>query len=382
MRIDFLELRLLRLPLVRAFETSFGRVASRTIVLVTVRGDGLEGWGESVADADPLYSGETTDTVWRAIDAYLAPRLLAAPLSHPRELGERFRAVRGHHMAKAAVEMAVWDLHARREGRPLSALLGGVRAAVPSGVSIGIEASIEGLLERIAIERAAGYQRVKIKIKPGWDAAVVERVRARFGDDLPLMVDANAAYQPGDAALDALDAQGLLMIEQPLAEDDLVEHAALQRRLRTPICLDESIDTPADMAAALALGACRVVNIKPGRLGGHAASIAVHDRCAAAGVPVWHGGMLETGIGRAHNLHLASLPQFTLPGDIAASERYFQPDLIEPPIRVAADGTIAVPTGPGIGVTIVPERVERATERRLATTARAAARFPQELGSH
>jgi len=369
--IDFLELRLLRLPLVRPFETSFGRVASRTIVLVTVRGDGLEGWGESVADADPLYSGETADTVWRAIERYLAPRLLAAPIADARDLGERFRAVRGHHMAKAAVEMAVWDLQARRDGRPLSALLGGVRAAVPSGVSIGIEASVDALLERIAIERAAGYQRVKIKIKPGWDAGVVERVRRRFGDDLPLMVDANAAYEPADAALEALDAQGLLMIEQPLAEDDLVEHAALQRRLRTPICLDESVDTPADMAAAVALGACRIVNIKPGRLGGHAASIAVHDRCVAAGIPVWHGGMLETGIGRAHNLHLASLPGFTLPGDIAASERYFQPDLIEPPIRVAADGTVAVPTGPGIGVTIVPDRVERATERRLATTARA-----------
>jgi O-succinylbenzoate synthase len=369
--IDFLELRLLRLPLVRPFETSFGRVASRTIVLVTVRGDGLEGWGESVADADPLYSGETVDTVWRAIERYLAPRLLAAPIAAARDLGERFRAVRGHHMAKAAVEMAVWDLQARRDGRPLSALLGGVRAAVPSGVSIGIEASVDALLERIAIERAAGYQRVKIKIKPGWDVGVVERVRGRFGDDLPLMVDANAAYQPADAALEALDAQGLLMIEQPLAEDDLVEHAALQRRLRTPICLDESVDTPADMAAAVALGACRIVNIKPGRLGGHAASIAVHDRCVAAGIPVWHGGMLESGIGRAHNLHLASLPGFTLPGDIAASERYFQPDLIEPPIRVAADGTVAVPAGPGIGVTIVPDRVERATERRLATTARA-----------
>ena len=369
--IDFLELRLLRLPLVRPFETSFGRVASRTIVLVTVRGDGLEGWGESVADADPLYSGETVDTVWRAIERYLAPRLLAAPIADARDLGERFRAVRGHHMAKAAVEMAVWDLQARRDGRPLSALLGGVRAAVPSGVSIGIEASVDALLERIAIERAAGYQRVKIKIKPGWDVGVVERVRGRFGDDLPLMVDANAAYQPADAALEALDAQGLLMIEQPLAEDDLVEHAALQRRLCTPICLDESVDTPADMAAAVALGACRIVNIKPGRLGGHAASIAVHDRCVAAGIPVWHGGMLESGIGRAHNLHLASLPGFTLPGDIAASERYFQPDLIEPPIRVAADGTVAVPAGPGIGVTIVPDRVERATERRLATTARA-----------
>jgi O-succinylbenzoate synthase len=371
-RIDLLELRLLRLPLVRPFETSFGRVATRSIVLVTVHDGGVEGWGESVAEADPHYSGETTDTVWQVIDTYLAPRLLAAPMAHPREVGPRLHAIRGHHMAKAAVEMAVWDLYARQEGVPLSALLGGSRRAVPSGVSIGIEASVDALLERIAIERAAGYQRVKIKIKPGWDVDVVARVRDRW-PELPLMVDANAAYALADAdRLAALDAFGLLMIEQPLAEDDLVDHAALQRRLRTAICLDESIDTPADAAAALALGACRVVNIKPGRLGGHTASIAVHDRCGAAGVPVWHGGMLESGIGRAHNLHLASLPHFSLPGDIAASERYFQPDLIDPPIRVAADGTVAVPTGPGIGVTVVADRVERATERRLARSARAA----------
>jgi O-succinylbenzoate synthase len=371
-RIELLELRLLRLPLVRAFETSFGRVDARTIVLVTVHGEGAVGWGESVADADPHYSGETADSVWQAIDTYLAPRLLAAPIAHPRDVGGRLRGIRGHHMAKAAVEMAVWDLYARQQGVPLQQVLGGRRTAVPSGVSIGIEASIEALLDRIAIEREAGYQRVKIKIKPGWDTAVVARIRERW-PALPLMVDANAAYRLSDTAtLSALDAFDLLMIEQPLAEDDLVDHATLQRALRTPICLDESIDTRADAAAAIALGACRIVNIKPGRLGGHAESIAVHDLCAAAGVPVWHGGMLESGIGRAHNLHLASLPHFTLPGDIAASERYFQPDVIEPPIRVAPDGTVAVPAGPGIGVTIVPDRVDRATERRLARSARAA----------
>jgi o-succinylbenzoate synthase len=371
-RIELLELRLLRLPLVRPFETSFGRVAARTIVLVTVHAEGAEGWGESVADADPLYSGETAASVWQAIDDYLAPRLLAAPLAHPREVGVRLRGIRGHHMAKAAVEMAVWDLYARQQGVPLQQVLGGVRRAVPSGVSIGIEASIEALLDRIAVEREAGYQRVKIKIKPGWDTAVVARVRERW-PALPLMVDANAAYRLADqSTLAALDAFDLLMIEQPLAEDDLVDHATLQRSLRTPICLDESVDTRADAAAAIALGACRIVNIKPGRLGGHGESIAVHDLCAAAGVPVWHGGMLESGIGRAHNLHLASLPHFTLPGDIAASERYFEPDLIDPPIRVGSDGTVAVPAGPGIGVTIVPDRVERATERRLVKRAGAA----------
>jgi O-succinylbenzoate synthase len=371
-RIELLELRLLRLPLVRAFETSFGRVDARTIVLVTVHGEGAVGWGESVADADPHYSGETADSVWQAIDTYLAPRILAVPIAHPRDVGERLRGIRGHHMAKAAVEMAIWDLHARQLGVPLQQVLGGSRTAVPSGVSIGSEASIEALLDRIAIEREAGYQRIKIKIKPGWDTAVVARIRERW-PALPLMVDANAAYRLSDrATLSALDACDLLMIEQPLAEDDLVDHATLQRALRTPICLDESIDTRADAAAAIALGACRIVNIKPGRLGGHAESIAVHDLCAAAGVPVWHGGMLESGIGRAHNLHLASLPHFSMPGDIAASERYFQPDVIEPPIRVAPDGTVAVPSGPGIGVTIVPDRVDRATERRLTIGARAA----------
>jgi o-succinylbenzoate synthase len=371
-RIDLLELRLLRLPLVRPFETSFGRVSTRAIVLVTVHADGAEGWGESVADTHPFYSGETVNSVWQVIDEYLAPRILAAPIAHPRDVGERLRGVRGHHMAKAAVEMAIWDLYARQQDLPLSRLLGGTRTAVPSGVSIGIESSIEALLDRIAIERAAGYQRVKLKIKPEWDLEVIERVRGRW-PDLPLMVDANAAYRLEDADhLAALDAFDLLMIEQPLGEDDLVDHAALQRRLRTAICLDESIETRADAAAALALGACRQVNIKPGRLGGHAESIAVHDACGAAGVPVWHGGMLETGIGRAHNLHLASLPHFTVPGDIAASERYFQPDLVDPPIQVAADGTVAVPGGPGIGVTIVSERVERATERRMAKTLRAA----------
>jgi O-succinylbenzoate synthase len=371
-RIDLLELRLLRLPLVRPFETSFGRVATRAIVLVTVHADGVEGWGESVAEAHPFYSAETVASVWQVIDHYLAPRILAAPIAHPRDVGERLRGIRGHRMAKAAIEMAIWDLYARQQDAPLSRLLGGARTAVPSGVSIGIESSIEALLDRIDAERAAGYQRVKIKIKPGWDVDVVERIRARW-PDLPLMVDANAAYDLADAErLAALDAFDLLMIEQPLGEDDLVDHAALQRRLRTAICLDESIETGADAQAALALGACRQVNIKPGRLGGFSESIAVHDACGAAGVPVWHGGMLETGIGRAHNLHLASLPHFTVPGDIAASDRYFQPDLIDPPIQVAADGTVAVPGGSGIGVTIVPERVERATERRVARTLRAA----------
>jgi O-succinylbenzoate synthase len=269
-------------------------------------------------------------------------------------------------MAKAAVEMAVWDLYARQRGVPLATVLGGTRTAIVSGVSIGIQDSLEQLAERIAIELAAGYRRIKIKIKPGWDVSAVEMVRARFGN-VPLMVDANAAYQLCDAThLAALDAFDLMMIEQPLDYDDVADHAALQRQLTTPICLDESIHSVRTGAEAIALGACRIVNIKPGRVGGHGESIRLHDVCAAHGVPVWHGGMLESGIGRAHNLHLSSLPNFSLPGDVAASKRYFEPDLIEPPIEVRPDGTIPVPTAPGIGVRVAWDRVERATLRRLA----------------
>jgi O-succinylbenzoate synthase len=370
--IDRIELRALRLPLVRFFETSFGRSHDRTFLLVQVEEQGSEGYGECVAEEHPYYSSETTQTAWEVLEQYLVPLVLGVRFAHPRDVLPALVRVRGHRMAKAGLEMAIWDLYARQQGVPLSQLLaaesavpGGARSRIASGVSIGIQDSVEELIDRVAEERAAGYQRVKVKIKPGWDVGVVERLRAKF-DGLPLMVDANAAYTLADAPhLQALDRFGLLMIEQPLSEDDLRDHATLQRVLRTPVCLDESIEHTRAAEAALALGACRIVNIKPGRVGGHAASVQVHDLCAAQGVPVWHGGMLESGIGRAHNIHLASLPNFTLPGDIAASARYYQPDLIEPPITVEPDGTVAVPQGPGIGVTIVPERVERATERHL-----------------
>ena len=363
MRIDRLELRLVRLPLVRFFETSFGRVHDRTFVLVTVRGNGQLGYGECVADADPYYSAETTETSWHIIEQYIAPRVLGTTFAHPRDVYPALAAIRGHNMAKAAVEMAAWDLYARQQGVPLASLLGGTRREIASGVSIGIQDSLEELAERIAIELAAGYRRIKIKIKPGWDLNAVEMVRARFGSVL-LMADANAAYRVTDAEhLACLDRFDLMMIEQPLDYDDVAEHARLQQRLKTPICLDESIHTVKIAAEAIDLGACRIINIKPGRVGGHAESVRLHDLCAARGVPVWHGGMLESGIGRAHNIHLASLPNFSLPGDVAASKRYFVPDLIDPPIEVRSDGTIPVPTSPGIGVTVVPDRVERATER-------------------
>ena len=365
MRIDRLELRLCRLPLVSFFETSFGRSYDRSFLLIRLTGEGAEGWGEAVAEANPYYSSETTETAWHIITGFIAPRLLSTTFEHPREVFDALRPIRGHNMAKAAVEMAAWDLYARLLGQPLARLLGGTRPRIASGVSIGIQDSLDQLEEKVGRELAAGYQRIKIKIKPGWDLEAVERVRRAFGQ-VPLMVDANAAYSLDDAAhLARLDAFDLMMIEQPLDYDDVTDHVALQRALRTPICLDESIHTVRIARDAIAAGACKIINIKPGRVGGHRESIRLHDLCAANGIPVWHGGMLETGIGRAHNIHLASLPNFSLPGDIAASKRYYAPDLIEPAIEVAADGTIAVPDGPGIGVRIVQERVERATERTV-----------------
>ncbi len=360
-----MELRLLKLPLVHFFETSFDRIYDKHFIVVRVEGDGAVGYGECVAERDPYYSAETNETVWHIIAAFVAPRVVGVEFAHPREIFGALKAIRGHNMAKAAVEMAAWDLFARQRGEPLSRTLGGTRDRIASGVSIGIQDSLDELVAKVERELAAGYRRIKIKIKPGWDLDAVERVRARCGS-IPLMVDANAAYTMADAdQLARLDAYDLMMIEQPLDYDDIADHACLQRRLKTPICLDESIKTVGAARDAVAAGACRIINIKPGRVGGFAASIRVHDLCAEHNVPVWHGGMLESGIGRAANIHLSTLPNFSLPGDIAASKRYFVPDLIDPPIEVAADGTIAVPTGPGLGVTIKDDRVDAATLRIL-----------------
>lgn len=369
MHITRLELFLCRLPLVQFFETSFGRSYEREFLLARVEGDGHEGWGEAVAEGHPYYSGETTETVWHIVTQFLAPLVVGREFAHPREVFPALKRVRTHNMAKALLEMAAWDLYAKIQGQPLSAVLGGTRTRIASGVSIGIQDSLDQLVEKVDRERSAGYQRIKIKIKPGWDLEAVERVRARFGD-IPLMVDANAAYQLSDAAhLARLDPYDLMMIEQPLDYDDVMDHVALQQAIATPICLDESIHTVRIGRDAIAAGACRIINIKPGRVGGHQQSIDLHDLCAAHNIPVWHGGMLETGIGRAHNIHLASLPNFRLPGDIAASKRYYATDLIEPAIDIAADGTIAVPTDPGIGVRVMRERVEKATERHLVIDA-------------
>lgn len=375
MRIERIELRLLRLPLVRFFETSFGRIHERPFILVLVEGDGVTGVGECVAEANPYYGSETTGTAWHIIEEFIAPAVLGRDFAHPREIFPALRAIRGHRMAKAAVEMAAWDLFARQQGVPLCRALGGsdetIINGIASGVSIGIQDSIEELIERVEVEVAAGYRRIKIKIKPGWDVEATAAVRAKFGP-VPLMVDANAAYHLEDAAhLARLDEFALMMIEQPLDYDDVLDHAALQRGMRTPICLDESLHTPKIAAEAIRAGACRIINIKPGRIGGYSQSIEMHDIALAHGIPVWHGGMLESGIGRAHNIHLSTLPGFSLPGDIAASRRYFAPDLIDPEVIVRPDGTIAVPTEPGIGVHLVSDRIAALTEQRLELRASA-----------
>jgi O-succinylbenzoate synthase len=364
-RIERIELRVLRLPLVRFFETSFGRIDHRVFVLVTLDEDGASGLGECVADENPYYSSETTRTAWHIIADFVAPVVLGRTFEHPRDLYDALGAIRGHNMAKAAVEMAAWDLYAVEQGLPLSALLGGTRSFIESGVSIGIQDSLEQLVERVDVERAAGYRRIKIKIKPGWDIEAVDAIRACFGG-IPLMVDANAAYRLSDLPhLQRLDRFDLMMIEQPLDYDDVRDHARLQAAMQTPVCLDESIHTLRAAAEAIELDACRIINIKPGRVGGHQQAIRLHDLAERHGIPVWHGGMLESGIGRAHNIHLSTLPNFTLPGDVAASRRYYAPDLIDPEIEVGPDGTIPVPTGPGIGVSVVRERLEAATREVL-----------------
>jgi O-succinylbenzoate synthase len=368
-KIERLELRLLKLPLVHFFETSFGRIDDKHFILVRVDGDGAAGYGECVADVDPYYSAETNETCWHIISDFIAPRVVGASFAHPRDVFPALAGIRGHRMAKAAVEMAAWDLYAKQQGEPLCRTLGGARERIASGVSIGIQRSLGDLVETVGRELAAGYRRIKIKIKPGWDLDAVRAVRERFPDIL-LMADANAAYTLRDADhLAALDAFDLMMIEQPLDYDDVGDHAQLQRRMKTPICLDESIKSVAVARDAINAGACRIINIKPGRMGGFAESIRLHDLCASHGIPVWHGGMLESGIGRAANIHLSTLANFTLPGDVAASRRYFDPDLIEPPIEVASDGTIAVPSAPGIGVAIREDRIAAATLKHAALEA-------------
>lgn len=362
MKIDRAVLREIPLRLKEYFEISSGGKQDRRILLLTLEGEGHEAWGECVVGEDPGYSYETTETAWHVLTDLILPRVVGREADGPEEVLAPVRWIRGHRMAKAAVEMASWDLSARMDGVSLSARLGGSRKAVAVGVSVGIQKTDEALHEKVAGYVAQGYARVKIKIKPGRDVEMLAGLRAAF-PDLPLMADANSAYTLADAPrLRELDALKLTMIEQPLSHEDFLHHARLQEQLETPICLDESIESVDDVELALELGSCRIVNIKPGRVGGHASSRRIHDAMQARGLPVWCGGMLESGVGRAHNVALASLPGFTLPGDISASSRYWERDIVEPEF-VVEGGTMRVPTGPGIGVEPDRERIEALTVR-------------------
>jgi o-succinylbenzoate synthase len=369
MKVEAITLREIRMPLVHFFETSFGRTTERRILLVTahvvcVNSGGVDGWGECVAGEHPFYNEESIDTAWYAIEHYLAPALLGRSIEHGRDCAPLFARVRGHRMAKAALENALWDAEAQAANVPLWKLLGGTRREIPCGVSIGIQDSVEQLLEKISVELAAGYRRIKVKVKPGWDINVLERIRERWPSIL-LSCDANSAYSLDDVEhLKQFDRFQLLMIEQPLWNDDIYFHARLQKELSTAICLDESIHHARDARTALELGACRILNIKVGRVGGFASAIEVHDVAQASKIPVWCGGMLETGIGRAHNIALSTLEGFSLPGDVSASRRYWKEDIIDPEVEVTADGFIRVPDAPGRGYRLKEELIEALTVRQ------------------
>jgi O-succinylbenzoate synthase len=359
-KLSGVELRRIALPLVAPFRTSFGTETARDVLLVRAVSPDAEGWGECVAMDAPLYSSEFVDAAQLVIREHLLPRLFAADEVTAAGVAPALHAVKGHPMAKAAIEAAVLDAELRTTGTSLATHLGAVRDAVDSGVSVGIMDSIPELLEAVAAYLDQGYMRIKLKIEPGWDVEPVRAVRERFGDELLLQVDANTAYTLGDAThLAQLDSFDLLLIEQPLDEDDVLGHAELVKRIATPVCLDESITSARAAADAIRLGACAIVNIKPGRVGGYLEARRIHDVCAANRIPVWCGGMLETGIGRAANVALAALPNFTLPGDTSASDRYFAEDVTAP--FVLQDGRLRVPTGPGIGVDPRPDVLEAIT---------------------
>jgi len=363
MKIERAVLREIPLRLKEYFEISSGGQHDRRILLLTLEGDGVEAWGECVAGEEPGYSSETTETAWHMLTDFILPKVVGRVAAGPEDVLAPVGWIRGHRMAKAAVEMAAWDMAARMDGVSLSAKLGGSRLAIPVGVSVGLQKTDEVLHAKVAGYVAEGYARVKIKIKPGRDVEMLAGLRNRF-PGVKLMADANSAYTLADLPrLEAMDALGLMMIEQPLSHDDFLHHARLQAKLKTPICLDESIESVDHLELALELGSCRIVNIKPGRVGGHASSKHIHDVMKSRGLPVWCGGMLESGIGRAHNVALASLEGFSLPGDISASKRYWERDIVEPEFEVH-DGTMAVPTGVGIGVEPDRERIEALTVRK------------------
>ena len=351
MKIERVEIREIRMRLREPFEISTGVSHDRRVLLVALRSEGITAWGECVAGETPAYSYETTDTAWSILTGLILPRVAGAVMETAADLGPVFEGIRGHPMAKAAVEMAAWDLEAKAGGGSLASLLGGTRGSVPVGVSIGLQPTDEELHGKVADYIAEGYQRIKVKIKPGRDVAMLQGLRDRY-PDVPLMADANSAYSLEDLPrLRELDALDLTMIEQPLAHDDYLDHARLQNEMATPICLDESIRSVRDARLALEIGACRIINIKPGRVGGLSSAKSIHDLCVERHMPVWCGGMLESGVGRAHNVALAALPGFTLPGDISASRRYWSQDIVTPEFTLDG-GAVAVPSGPGIGVEV------------------------------
>lgn len=363
-QLDLIHMRHIRMPLVHFFETSFSRTYTRDILLVEAVADGLSGWGEVTAGENPFYNEEWTDAAWLLVKNYVAPRLLGKDLNSANDVAPLTAHIRGHNMARGGAEAAVWDLQARMLGVPLwQHIGGGARREIPCGVSIGVQDSVGQLLNKIERELAAGYQRIKMKIKPGWDVEVVAEVRRVFAD-IQLMADANSAYTLKDTdRLRRLDDMNLTMIEQPLAHDDIIDHATLQRSLRTPICLDECIRSAHHAEQAIAMGACGIINIKLGRVGGFREAKLLHDVAQRAGIPVWCGGMLEAGIGRAHNVALATLPNFVLPGDVSASKRYWKQDVIRPEVETTPAGTIRVRDGIGFGYEVDRDAIRSLTVR-------------------
>jgi O-succinylbenzoate synthase len=364
MKIDGIYLRELHLPLIRPFQTSFGVTTNRRILLAEVHSEGLVGWGECTAGEHPHFSGESTDSAWQVIVSELGPMLASASPEHGGDCPKIFNVVRGNPMAKAALENAIWDLEAQREGVSLSRLIGGVRDMIPCGVSLGIQNSIPELMDIIERELAAGYQRIKLKCKLGWDVEVFEMVRSQWPDIL-LSCDANSAYRLRDSDhIVTFDEFNLLMVEQPLWHDDFYYHSMLQERMTTPICLDESIRNRRDALAAIEMESCKIINIKLGRVGGFSEAIAVHNAAQERGIPVWCGGMLESGIGRSHNIALSTLENFSLPGDVSASSRYWTEDIIEPEVTVSSEGEIMVPDTPGRGFEVRTDLIDQLTVRK------------------
>ena len=368
-KLEQITLRQIRMPLVHFFETSFGRTYERDIVLVEVVADGVSGWGEVTAGENPFYNEEWTDAAWLILKNYAAPRVLNFELESAEGVAARTAHIRGHNMARGGLEAAVWDLEARRNGVPVwKQIGGGARKEIPCGVSIGIQDSVDQLLGKIETELNAGYQRIKMKIKPGWDVDVIREVRKRF-PSVKLMADANSAYTLNDIDhLRKLDEFYLMMIEQPLGHDEIIDHVQLQAALQTPICLDECIRSAHQAEQAIRMGACRIINIKLGRVAGFAGAKRVHDVAQAAKIPVWCGGMLESGVGRAHNVALSTLPNFVLPGDVSASKRYWARDVITPPVEVTRRGTIEVTDAPGFGYELDRDFIDQITVRRETLT--------------